>query len=646
MHVAGRALVAAAAVAALLGSCSSKPKPVRDPTATHAGSSSGLPKPPAATDPAAGTASEHREQAPAVLTCQTATQRNPPGVCGVLEKAPRAESAAVKKVVEIWKRLEAPFRALSGRESALVVLSTEARIGEGDNAKPLPPAAFICPGAPPTVYVPGSLLALIGDNDPTKYPDDFLAFVIGHELGHRMNDLTPDGCQLAAFQRPGKGVQEEELADARSAFFITSAGFSASRVARDDMVSRFLEAEYALGREDSKGRRAALLGALSRFDGYEALYQAALSVAMTGEMEAADRLLSWADELVQSHGVPLPELRVVRAITRINRAAEMAPWLAELGLPVGIDQLRCTPLHPGHSGLWEEPGPQVRGPDIERGRKLLKEALVLLAEAEARGATPFTVAAARTCASLYLADAGAAAQEQARAESSLPASANAAIKTALADNRALVSFLSFARKQPAPSIDDTDGLQKWTDELAAAVGGSGAPAGLAAVLTALRDPDSFRATPAGDAPPCSAAKPKPPASFAALPTPGNHGQCPNGFRLAHALPSLDAAQQTGSQQGITVCRPSQGDGELVTVRLAATTEPRLQALERTMLSSRPPAALRELGAWACHCASVERQGVSDRGEAVYRVDCPSLKLERGVLIVADGHVESVVHHSR
>lgn len=641
MHVTGRAFLALVCVTA----CSSEPKPVRGPSPAALGAATA---PSQESASAATTEADAAEAAPAALTCKTVRAAAAPGYCGVLERAPRAEGEAVRKTVEIWKRLERPFHALTGRETALVVLSAEARIGEGEAAKPIPPAAYICPGAPPTVYVPGSLLALVDDHDPSKYPQDFLAFVMGHELGHRMNDLTPDGCQLAAFQRPGKGVHEEELADARSAFFITSAGFSASKVAREDMVSQFLEAEYALRREDSRGRRDALLGALQRFDSYEALYQAGLAVALTGQMEAADRLLSWADELVQSHGVPLPELRVVRAITRINRAASMAPWLAELGLPVAIDQLRCTPLHPGHSGLWEEPAQRVRSPDIERGRVLLKEALALLAEAEARGATPFTVAAARACASLYLADAAAAEEEQARAEHLLPAGAHPAVRQVLADNRALVTFLRFAKQKPAPPVDRSAALQAWADELAAAVGGGSAPAALVALVASLRDPDAPAATRSADTPACAgAAATHASTTLAPLPAPASaHGACPVGYRLAHALPSLDAVRQTGSTQGVSVCQADSGSGELVTVRLAGTTEPPLAPLERTMLSSPPPAALGELAAWACHCTRLERHGVSDRGEVVYRARCPALRVEHGVLVVDGGRVVSIIQHSR
>ncbi len=596
-----------------------------------------------------------KEETPAVLTCENVRRRKVPGICGVLEKAPRgkATDSAVKRTIATWRRLEGPFRALSGRESALVVLSPDARMGKGKDAKPLPPAAFICPGAPPTVYVPGSLLAMLGDEKSTggtskKYPEDFLAFVIGHELAHRMNDLTPDGCQLAAFQRPGKGMHEEELADARAAFFMTNAGYSASHIARKDLVTGFLEAEFELGRAQSKGRRDSLLAALSSFDAYEALYQAGLSVALTGEMEAADRLLSWTDELLQSQGVPLPEVRVVRAITRINRAAKMAPWSGELALPVGISHLRCTPLHPGHSGLWEEPHKRVRGPDMERGRRLLKQALRLLEQAEELGATSFTVAAARACASLYLADASAAKEAQDRAESTRPKTATAAVTRTLANNRALIAFLDYVKKHPVPSNDNDDELRSWASKLSSALGGERAPAGLATVFRALADPDDDTAAPTASAPSCRNANVPKPAAMAKLPQPGKtHGQCPSGFRLAHALPSLEAAKRTGSGQGMTECGPTPADGsKLVTVRLTATTDPPLEELERTMLSSRPPQVLRELDAWACHCTSLRRQGVSDSGDIVYRARCPQLGVARGALVVAGDQVKAVIQHSR
>jgi len=576
---------------------------------------------------------------PVELTCKTVSETPAPGYCGILEKAPRVDSAAVASTVAVWRKVEAPFRALSGRETALVVLSPEARIDDGGKQVPIPPAAYICPGAPPQVYVPSTLLALIDNKDAKKYPDDFLAFVLGHELGHRMNDLTPDGCQLGAFQRPGKGANEEELADARSAFFITTAGYSASKVAKQDMVRAFLEAEYKLGRDETKTRYDSLLGSLSKFDDYEALYQAGLSVAMSGDMDAADRLLSWADDLVQSHGVLLPELRVMRAITRIERAQKIAPWGAELELPVGLEGLHCTPLHPGHSGLWQEPEERVRG-DFGRGKKLLKEALALLDEAEARGGTPFTIATARACANVYLADADAAARDQARAEALAETNKSAVVKGVLADNRALVTFVTFARQNKVPAIDDSKGLDAWADKLAAAVGANASPS-LASVIEAMRDPGAKPKPVAKTPPACTGGKAS--ASFAAVSAPDASGACPTGYKTAHTLvPDGDAK----GKQGVSVCSSTTDDSTLVAVRLPAIKADKLDAYNHTLRWSRPPAALSELGTWACTCASVDRSGVSDHGNVMYRASCPALKLDSVVIDVANGKVETVIQQSR
>ncbi len=127
-------------------------------------------------------------------------------VCGTLEGAPRlgADDPGAAFVLKVWRDVAPPVEALTGRETALVVLGPEAR----HKGRPLPPAAHICPGAPPTVYVPHTLVAKV-TGEGAVYGDDFLAFVLGHELGHRVNDFSADGCQLGAFERPGQGLNEE-----------------------------------------------------------------------------------------------------------------------------------------------------------------------------------------------------------------------------------------------------------------------------------------------------------------------------------------------------------------------------------------------------------------------------------------------------
>jgi hypothetical protein len=564
----------------------------------------------------------------AVLTCKTVAESPPPDYCGVLEAAPRAAAPAANKVVEIWTRLEGPFRALTGRESALVVLGPDAHLDDGS---PLEPAAYICPGAPPTVYVPDALVQLIDSTDPNKYPDDFLAFVIGHELGHRMNDLTPDGCQLAASQRPGKGAFEEELADGRAAFFITNAGFSASKIARADLVSRFLDSEYELGRDVTKFRRDSLLGALQKFDAYEALYQVGLNIALTGNKTKADQVLSWADELVRSHGVLLPELRIARAIVRINRVGDDkqkgAPWSEELGVP--LDEMRCSILHPSHSSLWERPRTPLEnagggvGDEVD-SRALLREALVLLDEAETLGGTPFTIATARTCATLYLADATAAAAAQARAERLAPPGANHEVTELLASNRWLVSFVAYARKHPAPKYPAE--LKAWSDTLVKALGST--PVTRVALQRRFTSEHEWGLTIPRVPKPASCAPAK--AVFPKRPPFLQDGTCPPSTTLVQTL-STDGKD---SKQVVTVCRGSTAADAVISVRISDEEQIAMRA-------HRVPPELEKLETWACLCSPLVLQGISDAGEAVYGTRCPSLELGRVTLVALDGTVVGV-----
>jgi hypothetical protein len=611
--------VAALALSALFA-CSSK-RPVREP---------------ARTAPRAVAVAHD----PALLTCKTVAQSEAPDYCGALEKAPRGESVAATKVLEIWKRLEGPFHAMTGRESALVVLGPDARSGEGSDAEPLMPAAYICPGAPPTVYVPDSLVQLIDNADPTKYPDDFLAFVIGHELGHRMNDLTPDGCQLAAFQRPGNGDFEEELADARAAFFITSAGFSATKIARADLVSRFLEGEYELGREVTKLRRASLLGALQQFDAYEALYQAGLNLALTGDKERADRVLSWADELVRSHGVLLPELRVARAIVRINRVADdrakPVPWTDELG--IDLEGFRCSVLHPSHSSLWERPPTPLENAGGGGGsetdpRTLLREALALLDEAEALGGTPFTIATARTCATLYLADANGAAAAQARAESLVPLDANHEVTELLASNRWLVTFLAYVRNHPVPKQPAEH--DAWHATLVTTLGDAAPPATRARLKSRFSSPNGWGLTIPTVAKPthCADVTARSAAWGQLFPTRPSHlvdGHCPPSTALVHAL----TTGGTDTKRVVTVCRGTTSADAVITLRMDDD--------QITVRTHRVPPELDKLETWACLCQPIMLRGLSDQGQAVFGTRCSSLDLGRVTLIADDAKVLEIV----
>ena len=311
----------------------------------------------------------------------------------------------VREVVRVWQRVHGPFEALSGRTTALAVLSKEASHAGEDGAPvaPFKPTAHICPGAPPTVFVTWPMVELVFDEGAARgYPEAFLAFVLGHELGHRVNDLDTEGSLLGSSDRAsqGTGYGIEEMADKRAAFLAATAGYSMRGLAKEEVVATFLTTEIGLRSWRVENRQMMLMGTLRTFDAYEHLYELGVAMTMSGERELALRLLARADELIAGESVPLPEIKALRAIALMNAAAAHAPWrdpIAALPTP----ELRCAPVFPTHTALWEEPsaGALRGGPDLEGAQELARARLALAArlldQAEPLGVAPLILHSAR-----------------------------------------------------------------------------------------------------------------------------------------------------------------------------------------------------------------------------------------------------------
>lgn len=580
---------------------------------------------------------------PAATAVAKCTNNTPTQVCRILDAAPRAPAAdaRVAEVIAVWQRIEPPFAALSGRESGLVVLAESARIGTGAAAKPIPPAAYICPGGPPVVYVPWTLVDLVLVKK--KYPIDFLAFVLGHELGHRANDFDPDGCQLAAFARPGKGVHEEELADKRSAFFIAIGGFSTRSVANKDMVGAFLEQEYNIRKFTVDKRKKALLSALANMDALEDLYQASLVLAFSGDVTSASRLLAWADELIRDRGVPVPELLVVRALVLMLQAAPHAPWLGKARLPIDASHLRCAPLFPGNTALYEEPdaGAEVRaaGAEQQAAARALKTARKLLDEAADMGAAPLSIASGRACLAFYDGDADAAVKFNATARALAAKTSPKPVLAALLSNDALFAFLAEATTRPAPADRAPATLKAWAKKFASKTSAMKSHAGAMALVAAIaRLPARPAAAPPPSKPKC--AKGTRPAGKLKLPTAAAAsdalGACPAGYKLAHTVPSMEVAKRTGTKTGVTTCVPADGGKDHVWVRitLPAVTSPPMEAVSLTMKVMDGRVATLPTGKQlACSCDEMVGQGTSDRGDKAWMIACAKLGFELGVAFV-------------
>jgi hypothetical protein len=555
-------------------------------------------------------------------------------VCAAFEAAPKlkADEPVAKKVLAVWRKVAPPVEALTGRETALVVLAPEATHA----GKPFPPAAYICPGAPPTVYVPATLTEKVYGATPA-YNEDFMAFVLGHELGHRVNDFTADGCQLGAFDRPGRGVKEEQLADFRGAFFAAIGGYSTRTLAKKQTVNGFLEAEFKVRERVRDERQASLLSALERFDAYEGLYATSLALTFGGEPASAVRLLGWADELVEGDGVPLPELKVMRALALISQAAPDAPWLESMrGTGHDLSDLRCRAIFASHTPLAEEAvGGKVRGDDETlRAKKALVLAKKLLERASELGADALVTESGRACAALYLGDVEDARRFQSRASKRLPKSVPGLVRAALLANESLINFGAFLEQDPPPSPGDVAQAKAWVGRMTAVRGGFvGHPELDLAVklLESYPTPARYRAPPKTLQ--CKAQRGAKATLVRAAPFSGKVGTCPAGSTVDWTLPSAEALARSGTSVGVTACLASDGS-RTVRVQLAGALEPPYEDKDLVTKAHREvPSAIARLDDWVCGCDAVEPMGVSDRGETLYQAACEAFGFPFGVLFV-------------
>lgn len=557
------------------------------------------------------------------------------GLCQDFAAAPRlaASDPWARSALVLWAKVMDPVESLTERQTGIVLLAAEARQRDG---RPFPPAAWICPGAPPVLYVPHELLAAV--YGPAGLGDGLLAFVLGHELGHRLDDFTIDGCPAAfsgVADRQGE-LERERRADFRAAFYAARAGLDPRQLLRRDVVARFLESEFQVRKSDLDARRAALEDAVGWLDAFEATYQGALALSLAGEKGSAARLLASLDERLAARGVPLPELAFAQALALLSDAATAAPWLDLLDrLPAPLEPLACRPVHPSHAAFAEDPREgRVRADPIRReaARKLLERARRLLDRAEDQGLSPLAVASARACTALGLGDTSAALSALDKAERRA-ARATTAVKATLAADRGLVRFAAFLAEAPAPLADAApEAKAAWRAALGARrTEWVSHPQADRYVASLLGEP----ATPlAAEAPRCglaTAVAPDPtlkalasdPAWAASSPA----GTCPGGWERKAALgPEL------------TVCRPTAtdaGGATLVKVGLPSLAEPSWPAVEATvMLVGAPSGALSTLGSWACGCERLSARGTSDLGETAWLAACPRLGIPLG-LVFAD-----------
>ncbi|MCC6622761.1 MAG: hypothetical protein IT385_15980 [Deltaproteobacteria bacterium] len=592
-----------------------------------------------------------------VLGLATTTTIAAPGAraqvaCADLAAAPLAAPAdpSAARAFEVWDRLASVAGSLTGLTAELRVLAPGARKRDG---QPFPPNAVTCPERGQVViYLTDTLLELVLGRE--RYPVDFLAFVLGHELGHRINDLDPAGKPLvpprgpvaAAFTGGGLPADREILADLRGAYFAATAGYSVRRLTCDDCLNHYLKAEARLAPETRLARKAALAGVLRDFEAWETVYQAAAALAFWGHGDEARRLLAWADAETRRLAVPIPELDVLHALVLTMKAAEHAPWLAETRVPAAaLAHLRCTPIYPAHSALSERldagaPEGGTRGAaETEAARRDLLQARRLLKDAETMGAGGLVVATAQACVSLYLGQTKEAARELARARKLAGKTPPPALVEALAHDEALLALVGLVIGAPiAPG--DQAGWRTFTRSMTAAKGALDASPAIAALVKAL-DKAGPGVVPPAPGPSARASCPAPDDRGRAaprlpdLPRAPAGGGCPCGWVGSGELRGERASPD--APPVVTLCVPAGwGQGQRwLDLRLPAnSTEPEPLALGMLMIDGVEP-GLAALGRWERACEALQHRGTSDAGDAMLATQCPALGLPNGLLVTGD-----------
>jgi len=566
----------------------------------------------------------------------------PRGLCQELAAAPRLSPSHPHALaaLAVWSRVAEPVEALTERVTGLVLLGPEARRRDG---RPLPPAPWICPGTPPVVYVPFPLLEQIYEpaDGAVALGEDLLGFALAHELGHRVNDLTLDGCP-AAFaggrDAAAPGVDPERLADFRGAFFAAVAGVDARSLARDGVVARFLASELAVRPSDVAARTAILIDALGWFDAFEELYQAGLALALAGERGAAVRFLDRLAEQLAARGIPLPEVTLVHALALLSEAAPAAPWLDALdALPSPAEPLACRVVHPSHGAFAEITSEaRVRGGDPARraaARRAIERARRLVDRAADLGAAPLAIATARACGALLAGqgDLAVALAEAARRHAPRVAGG---VRDALEANAALARFVAHLGASPVPIGDDAE-RAAWLARLATVRPRLLAHAALDRFVAALVGQPAT--PPSAGAPRCSRAPSPPLAPLPPLgPLAAPPGSCPAGWER-FASP----AEHDAGPRDLVLCRKR--DLTLVRASLPPLVDPPLPALDTgVVLMGAPPPHLRQLDAWVCGCERLAPRGVSELGEDALLATCPRLGVNLGLVLAdARGRVRRV-----
>lgn len=542
----------------------------------------------------------------------------------------------------VWQRVYQVFYALTGRVTELKVLAESARLPDG---KPFAASAFLCPATAstsPTVYLTWPLI--MRAQTDALYDVDFIALVLGHELGHRVRDLTFEGAR----DTQQGGPEIEGRADLHGAFFASLAGYSSRRLACDAALDTFLDVEAHVGESARETRRQKLAEALRAFDVYESLYQASTHF-LFGDLKLAKRITSWVDKHLTRRLEPIPEFKVLHALALLTEAAPDSPAAEIMALPgYPSNHLRCGVVFPQNTAFFDDLVEQAFGPTkatTRDGTADIRTAMGLLRDAERLGASPLVVASGLACAEAWLGDPQRATTELQRARKfANEARPNAgtvgskpALMAALDANQAFIDWLVWIRANPAP-LGQADNLVKdWAKRASSQAKSLEAHRALSTWVAGLSGWP--RPTPPKVVAPLSCprvAEPGP--GWSRMPNvPARPKElvagCPCGWLELHLLD--DDLSRSDPYDGVRTCVPA---GWATGLRWVDLKLP-LGSVDKVGLLVEGGDALSgplgSLERWQSQCKSLTLEGTSDKGLSAWRGECPTLHADQ-VVLMSDG----------
>lgn len=237
------------------------------------------------------------------------------------------EEPSVGKASEVWKGVYKVFKGwYPNYVSKDPVTFLAPDLKDPYTNRPFPPFAITCPPAG-RVYVTYALIENVFGQKHVfcqkKYAQDFFAFVVGHELGHRRRHFTEKGECISS-----PGLAREEEADETGALLTTIAGYRTRPIADKKMIRGLVRIIDPQLTHDATQREKMLARLLHEYDSYESVFE----IASIAYFYRTWDLMDWLLEIVYPKFEEMVPQRKVPEVVMLEAAGGLEQYSELLAL--------------------------------------------------------------------------------------------------------------------------------------------------------------------------------------------------------------------------------------------------------------------------------------------------------------------------